>query len=188
MLNQLIYRNNQLSSGGSGDFAPDLLGFSPNDTGNVNLYTVPNDILCSKNGRLIYSDGCGVKLWTWWDFDQSEEVNSINSVNAYLNDRLVCESHATWHIIDYFIDREKIYRGKSCVTIYVHMSMEDSGNDDSNWDGGAACTHRLWGGDGGESGFYEADQDHKSEKAGTCGGGATFKVVFDIKAGTYRIF
>lgn len=195
MLNQLMYGSIQESSGGSGDIPsdlpplpPNLPDYSPDDTGGEDSDSVPNELMRCENSRLLYSDVCGVKLWTWWDFYQSGEENSVVSVDAYINDKIVCQGHATSHIIDYYIDREKIHGGKAYVTIYVHMSMGDSGIDDSDWNGSAACTHRIWGGTyGGESGFHEADKDHKCEKAGTCGGGATFKVVFDMNAGTYRI-
>ena len=184
MLNQLIYGDIR-SSSGSGDAPPELPDFYPGEP-SEDYVSVPNELLHSSGGRLIYSDGCGVTLWTWWDFDQSGEENK--SPIAYINGKNVCGGHSTYHIVDYKIERNKIYGSKGSVTVYVKMKMGSNGNKEDNWNGGAACTHRVWGGgDGSTSDYYSADPKHRCEKGGTCGGGATFKVVFDTNAGTYRI-
>ena len=186
MLNQLIYGDIRSSSGGSGDdYPPPLPDFYPDDIGEDDG-SVPNELLHAKNGRLIYSDGCGVILWTWWDFNQSGEENQ--SPIAYINGKNVCGGNATSHIVEYKIERNKIYGSKASVTIYVKMKMGSNGSKESHWNGGASCTHRIWGGGSGTTGdYYSADPNHRAEKGGTCGGGATFKVVFDTNAGTYRI-
>ena len=188
MLNQFIYKdirdNNQGSDGDVPPEPPDLPGYYYDEGGEVDEEMVSDELLRAKNGRLIYSDGCSVMLYTWWDFGQDGENESPY---AYINGDVRCWGHWTGHIIDYEIKRNKIYGGKGSITIYVHMSMGHSGSEGNHWNGGAPCIHRLWSGSGGTSGFYDADPDHRCEKSGTCGGGATFKVVFDTNAGTFRI-
>jgi hypothetical protein len=127
-------------------------------------------------------------LWTWWDFDQSGEENQTSDVVAYINGVIRCPGHSTTHIIDYKIDKNKIYGSRSSVTIYVNMKLGPSGRRSSHWNGGAPCTHRIWAGkNGGTSGFYNATPEHRGEKGGTCGGGATFRVVIDTNKGELRI-
>lgn len=188
MLNQSIYKDIRGSYQGSdGDVPPDLPGFRPGDEG-VDDYYVPSELSHSENGRIIYSEGCGVVLWTWWDFDQSGDQNTSPLPIAYINGKIVCGGHTTLHIIAYRIERSRVYGSKASVTIYVKMNMGPNESENGNWNGGAKCTHRIWGGGDGETaGFFNADPDHRCEKSGTCGGGATFKVVFDTNSGTYRI-
>ena len=118
MLNQFIYKdirdNNQGSDGDVPPEPPDLPGYYYDEGGEVDEEMVSDELLRAKNGRLIYSDGCSVMLYTWWDFGQDGENESPY---AYINGDVRCWGHWTGHIIDCEIKRNKIYGGKGSITI-----------------------------------------------------------------------
>lgn len=172
--NQLLYA----SMGGGADWGeePPPPAFDYVDPEEDVGGSVPNEILYSKNGRLIFKDGFHIALMTWWDFDQA----SVGSPHAYINGVEVCPGHSTTHIIDYDVSN-KDFNGRGsnvAMTVVMSMTVGEGG------DGGAPCIHRIWGG---AADFYDAEKKHRAEKSGTATGGATFTIRYDIDSGDYRI-
>jgi len=155
MKNQLIYRNLKGTSGGtSGDDAPSY----PGDIYPVEETTVPDELLRSSSGKLIYSNI--LLLWAQFVFSQSGE-NLFPSVSVN-NER--CSEHSSSHII-------AVEVSKTSGTFSIKMSMRSSGKN-CKWNGSASCTYRVWGG----SKAYSEQRGHGKSKSGTCSSGASFIV------------
>lgn len=179
MLNALLYKDSTRGSSDTSDDAPAFPGdIFPGDGGEDE---VPKELLYARSGKLIYKEGFGMMLWTWWDFDQSSK--NLHPI-AYINGENRCGGHSTTHIIDYMVTKKNFSGRGSTVTMYVNMVMGDDGSESGKWDGSAPCVHRLWGG---ASTYAQATADHRAEKSGTCGGGATFKVTYDLDKDDYKI-
>ena len=176
MLNQLIYRDmaNRSGSGHGEDTNPDppptLPGYDDYDeNGDSGYEVVPDDLLHSRGGRLIYSSN--LILWAQWSF--SMEKNNLFP-KAILNGKEVCSQHSPSHVVAYRIK-------KTSGSEMVRLAMKSSGND-CKWDASAKCTYRLWGGVKNNYGGT-----HSASKIGTCGGGASFRVTINSKTGDYTI-
>ena len=163
MLNQLIYADIKSgSTGGEGwddDIPPpppDLDGYERyDDDGEHGVDDGPvisEDYLHAGSGRPIYSSNCVVVVK--WGF-------SMNGQNlfpkAILNGKEVCGQHSPAHVVSYAI-------GKTSGSVTIKMSLKSSGKD-CKWNGGASCSYTA------------TLSGHSLTKNGTCGGGATFRVV-----------
>ena len=176
MLNQLIYRDiaNGSGSGYDEDILPEpppiLPGYDDYDeNGDSGYEVVPDELLHSSGGRLIYSSN--LILWAQWSFSMGTK-NLFPK--AILNGKEVCSQHSPSHVVAY-----KITKTSGSVT--VKLSLKSSGKD-CEWDASAECTYRLWGGGKNDSGGT-----HSASKRGTCGGGASFRVTINSKTSDYTI-
>jgi hypothetical protein len=162
MLNQLIYPDiKEDSSGGGGTSSsyPDpplgLPGYVPYQGYE---YGGENEVvfLHGNSGRPICSSNT-LGVFLEWRFYMG--LNNIFP-RAIVNGNEVCRQHNPSHVVSYIIE-------KPVGIETIKMSLRSSGRD-CRWDGGQSCTYRA------------TLRGTTITKGGTCGGGATFRVL--IKA------
>ena len=132
-------------------------------------------LLYDKGGRLLRSSGSlKVMLYTWWDFDPS----AVGHDDALINGEVVCYGHATTHIIDYNVNQSQVkHEGQVRIPFTMSISAENS-----SW-----CNFRVWMGNGGTSGYFEAAPSKRAEVSGSTNTVAQFVIVINYDDETVRL-
>ena len=115
-----------------------------------------DSLLFATNGSPIYSMGkmfgTNVALNVWWDFDQDEWGQPA----AYINDSVVCPSHATGHIVSYVVSDINPNSSPETRVVYFTASLIPSGSKT-----GGACAIKCYGKDEGD--YAQVPSNHKAE-------------------------
>ncbi|MBQ4384992.1 MAG: hypothetical protein II823_03585 [Kiritimatiellae bacterium] len=180
--------------GWSGDFVIREYGIDY-DTNTVELteHLLFADVNSTNEYKLMYGEtgklvregfqvvSTNIQLMTWWDFTQSEWGNP----KAKINGEIVCNGHATTHIIPYTINNNQLVinemTGKGRFEFIMSQSPE-SGKS------GGSCVMRCWDASyGSNTADYErTPTDHKAEVSAGLDE-AKFIFTVDTFNGTWKV-
>lgn len=175
-------------------------------TGNIRISdgtSTPNDasaeplvfggMVAANEGRLLFAANgmplrsttvnisTNIALMTWWDFTQGD----WGSPKAMINGEVVCDGHATSHIVAYTVNENNLKINEMNGKGYVYFTMSQTPQSGHS---GGNCAMRCWGAEygGDTSGYDSAPAEHKAEVSAGLGV-ARFRVRVNVKTGEWTL-